>query len=115
MHLGHDPNSNGRMSSSTIITACLWASCGAAMIKLLALKHWLRKHYAGVAIVIVTVISVASYYAMPKREGKQLSELEACKRQCAPLAGAMEGQRRFPNSPDSERRNYSTHAKCVCH
>ena len=80
----------------------------------LALKTWLRKYIKLIAVLVVTALTVIAYYAVPSTDEKQMTELEACKTQCAPLAGAMEGQRGLPNASPTERRNHLRFAKCVC-
>ena len=79
-----------------------------------ALMTWFRKYFKLIAVLSVTAVTLTAYYFAPSRDERQLTELEACKKRCAPLAGAMEGKQRFPNAPATDRRNYATHAQCVC-
>lgn len=84
------------------------------MMESAALKAWFRKYSKLMAVLMVTAVTVIAYYFAPSKGERQLTELEACKKQCAPLAGVMEGKQRFPNAPATDRRNYPTHAQCVC-
>ena len=67
----------------------------------------------GAVLLVATVMGIAFYFS-PSREEVMNADLSTCKKQCAPLAGAMEGTRQFPNAPATERRNHERFAKCVC-
>jgi len=84
------------------------------MMEHATVKMWFRKYIRLIAVLIVIAVTVTAYYFAPSKGERQATELEACKKQCAPLAGVMEGKQRFPNAPATDRRNYSTHAQCVC-
>ena len=77
-------------------------------------KAWMRKYGKLIAMLMVAVATVIALYFAPGRAERQMTELEACKKKCAPMAGAMEGKQRFPNAPSTDRRNYPTHPQCVC-
>jgi hypothetical protein len=79
-----------------------------------SLKAWFRKYLRLIAVLVITVVTIFAYYFAPSRGERQLTELDACKKQCAPLAGVIEGKQRFPNAPATDRRNYPTNAQCVC-
>lgn len=74
----------------------------------------LRMYGKLIACLIVVAVTVAAYFFAPSRAERQMTELEACKNRCAPLAGVMEGKKRFPNASVTERRNYPTYAQCMC-
>ncbi len=67
----------------------------------------------GAVLLVATVVGVA-FYLSPSREEVKKADVASCKKLCAPLAGAMEGTRQFPNAPATDRRNYERFAKCVC-
>ena len=77
-------------------------------------KLWFRKYAKLIAVLLLVILTVIFYYLSPSRNEKRITELEACQKQCFPLARALEGQSRLPNVSPTERRNYATHAKCVC-
>lgn len=79
-----------------------------------AVKAWLRKYIKLIAVLMVAAVTVIAYHFTPSRAERQMTELDACKKKCAPMAGVMEGKQRFPNAPATDRRNYPTHAQCVC-
>lgn len=83
-------------------------------IELSNIKTGVRKYAKlGAVLLVATVVGIAFYFS-PSREEVKNEDLAKCKKQCAPLAGAMEGTRQFPNAPATDRRNYERFAKCVC-
>ena len=79
-----------------------------------ALMLFLRDYGKLIAVLLIAAVTAVVSCHAPSREDRRLAELEACKKKCAPLAGVMEGKQRFPTEPATDRRNYPTHAQCVC-
>ena len=77
-------------------------------------KPWLQKYGRLIVFLLACTLTVFAFWWAPSRQERQESELEACKKQCAPLAGAIVGQRGLPNAPPDARRNHSRFGKCVC-
>jgi hypothetical protein len=75
---------------------------------------WLRKYCRLVAVVVLAALTAAAYLLFADRDERKLTELEACQRKCASMAGALEGQRGLPNASPTDRRNHTRSAQCIC-
>ena len=83
--------------------------------KLSNIRAIVRKYAKLATMLLVATVVGTAFYFSPSREEAMNADRASCKKQCAPLAGAMKGTRQFPNASATERRNHERFAECVCH